>query len=52
MKAYVEAWNKAFKEATGKIPSLLTPEQLKRWEAMTGAPFQLEPESGPPAEKK
>jgi hypothetical protein len=51
-KALVEAWNKEFKEATGKIPSLLTPEQRKRWEAMTGAPFQLEPESEPPAEKK
>jgi hypothetical protein len=51
-KALVEAWNKAFKEAKGNIPSLLTPEQRRRWEAMTGAPFQLEPESEPPAEKK
>jgi RNA polymerase sigma factor (sigma-70 family) len=50
MKAHHEAWNEAFKEASGKIPSLLTPEQRRRWEAMTGAPFQLEPE--PPAEKK
>jgi RNA polymerase sigma factor (sigma-70 family) len=50
MKAHHEAWNEAFKEATGKIPSLLTPEQRRRWEAMTGAPFQLEPE--PPTEKK
>jgi RNA polymerase sigma factor (sigma-70 family) len=47
-KALVEAWNTEFKEATGKIPSLLTPEQRRRWEAMTGAPFQLEPESRPP----
>jgi len=52
MKAHHEAWNEAFKEASGKIPSLLTPEQRRRWEAMTGAPFQLEPESEPPAEKK
>jgi hypothetical protein len=52
MKAHHEAWNTAFKEATGKIPSLLTPEQLRRYEAMTGAPFHLEPESEPPAEKK
>ena len=52
MKAYHEAWNEAFKEATGKIPSLLTPEQRRRWEAMTGAPFQLKPEPEPPAEKK
>jgi RNA polymerase sigma factor (sigma-70 family) len=58
MKAHHEAWNEAFKEATGKIPSLLTPEQRRRWEAMTGAPFQLEPgdapkeKSEPPAEKK
>ena len=42
LKAHVEAWNEAFKKATGKIPSLLTPEQRRRWEAMTGVPFQLE----------
>jgi RNA polymerase sigma factor (sigma-70 family) len=47
--AHVEAWNKEFKAATGKIPSLLTPEQRRRWEAMTGAPFQLAPEPEPPA---
>jgi len=52
MKAHHEAWNKAFREATGKIPSLLTPEQRRRWEAMTGEPFQLEPEPEPPADKK
>jgi RNA polymerase sigma factor (sigma-70 family) len=46
-KAGMDAWNKAFKEATEKIPSLLTPEQRKRWEAMTGAPFQLEPVDAP-----
>jgi hypothetical protein len=46
-KAFTEAWNKAFKEATEKIPSLLTPEQRRRWEAMTGAPFRLEPVDAP-----
>jgi RNA polymerase sigma factor (sigma-70 family) len=46
-KALVEGWNKAFQEATGKIPSLLTPEQRRKWEAMTGAPFQLEPVDAP-----
>jgi hypothetical protein len=58
LKAHHEAWDEAFKEASAKIPSLLTPEQRKRWEAMTGAPFQLEGKvelgikSAPPAEKK
>ena len=52
LKAHHEAWDEAFKEASGKIPSLLTPEQRRRWEAMTGTPFQLEPEPEPPAEKK
>jgi hypothetical protein len=52
LKAHREAWNQAFKEASGKIPSVLTPEQLRRYEAMTGAPFQLKPEPEPPAEKK
>jgi hypothetical protein len=54
-KAGMDAWHKAFKEATEKIPSLLTPEQQRRWEAMTGAPFQLEPVDAPkdgPAGKK
>jgi hypothetical protein len=46
-KAFGEAWNKAFKAATEKIPSLLTPEQRRRWEGMTGAPFQLEPVVAP-----
>jgi hypothetical protein len=52
LKAHHEAWNEAFKKASGNIPSLLTPEQRRRYEAMTGAPFQLEPEPEPPAEKK
>jgi hypothetical protein len=29
------------------MPSLLTPEQRRRWEAMIGAPFQLEPVDSP-----
>jgi RNA polymerase sigma factor (sigma-70 family) len=46
MKIYY-AEKKIRKEAAEKIPSLLAPEQRRRWEAMIGAPFQLEPVDAP-----
>jgi hypothetical protein len=38
------AHRKLAKEAADQIPSLLAPEQLKKWEEMTGKPFELDPE--------
>jgi hypothetical protein len=46
MKIYY-AERKIHKEAAEKILSVLTPEQRRRWEAMIGAPFQLEPVQAP-----
>ena len=54
MKIYY-AEKKICREAAAKIPSLLTPEQRRRWEAMIGAQFQLEPVEAPknrPADEK
>jgi hypothetical protein len=42
MKSF-EAQKKLFREAADRIPSLLTPDQQKRWEKLTGKAFQLEP---------
>jgi hypothetical protein len=38
-----KAHQKLFMEAVKKIPSLLTPEQRKKWKELTGAPFELWP---------
>jgi Spy/CpxP family protein refolding chaperone len=38
---------KLAKEAADQIPSILTPEQRKKWEEMTGKPFELYPERQP-----
>jgi Spy/CpxP family protein refolding chaperone len=37
LRKIVEAQKKLFKEAAEKIPSLLTPDQRKKWEELTGA---------------
>jgi hypothetical protein len=34
-------------EAAGKIPSLLTPEQRKKWKELRGEPFALWPARAP-----
>jgi hypothetical protein len=44
MRKIMEAQKKLFKEAA---PSLLTPDQRKKWEELTGAPFELEPAREP-----
>src|SRR5262249_8246452 len=53
--AATKAWRELRKEAVGKVPSLLTPDQREKWEEMTGVPFQLEPEDaskdGPAAQE-
>ena len=38
-----KAYQKLFMEAADKIPSLLTPDQRKKWKEMTGEPFALWP---------
>jgi hypothetical protein len=42
-----KAWRKLLKEAVEKIPSLLTPDQRKKWEELTGKPFELWPARAP-----
>jgi Spy/CpxP family protein refolding chaperone len=43
----VQADQNLFKEAVKKIPSLLTPDQRKTWEELTGKPFELWPARAP-----
>jgi len=43
----VEAQKKLFKEAADKIPSILSPDQRKKWEEMTGEPFEFKTERTP-----
>jgi hypothetical protein len=38
-----EAHLKLFREAIGRIPSLLTPDQRKKWKELVGEPFYPEP---------
>jgi uncharacterized protein (TIGR03067 family) len=38
----VAAQQKMLREAADRIPALLTPEQRRRWEALTGKPFRPE----------
>jgi hypothetical protein len=44
IRKIMEAQKKLFMEAA---PSLLTPDQRKKWEELTGAPFELEPARKP-----
>jgi hypothetical protein len=39
-----EAHQMLFRDAVGRIPSLLTPEQRKKWKELVGEPFYPEPE--------
>jgi len=38
-----KAYQKLFMEAVEKIPSLLTPDQRKKWKELTGEPFAVWP---------
>lgn len=47
LREIAQAQRKLFREAAGRIPSLLTADQRKIWEEMIGTPFDFEADHAP-----